>query len=247
MQKYLLTIVYDGTDFCGWQLQPDQRTIQGEIQEALSDLYQKEIGLAGAGRTDTGVHALGQRGAFEAEPRIKTIEIPNALNARLPVDIFIKSCEEVNDSFHPRYDAKFKRYLYQIQFGKEPPVLNRSTHYYYRGLLNPKHFCDAVQKFQGQKDFKAFSCLRGDETGDEVTVRNIMEAIPVVGVQTASLELKGNGFLYKMVRMITGTVLKAAAGKIDISEIDGIFESRDSQNAGAAVPGNGLCLLEVGY
>ncbi|PCJ59186.1 MAG: tRNA pseudouridine(38-40) synthase TruA [Planctomycetota bacterium] len=247
LSNYHIIIEYDGTNYSGWQIQNDKKTIQGEIQIALNKIYQQKVNCTGAGRTDAGVHALGQSASFQAPDNIAIEKIPLALNANLPNDIVIKNCTKVNADFHPRYNALTKRYDYKVLSGHIGSALERNKLYHYRVKLDINLVKEASLKFIGEKDFGAFSCLRGSETGDENTIRTIYSINITENNQILNISIKGSGFLYKMVRMIVGTLLQAGSQKISLNEIDQIFETSNRQAAGPAVPGHGLYLIEVGY
>jgi tRNA pseudouridine38-40 synthase len=229
-------------------VQPQKRTIQGEIQSALSTIYQSEILIAGSGRTDAGVHACGQSACFQAPPAIPIDNIIKALNANLPKDIVVRTCQERPLNFHPRFDAKYKVYRYRFLIGPQRSALERNFLYHYKGNINTKKIFEACKTLEGPHDFKAFSCLRGDETGKEDTVRTIFE-IRIDNPQENIFELyfKGNGFLYKMVRMLTGSILHYAAHESNPIVLQNFLNQGERGSAGPAAPSCGLTLMEVGY
>jgi tRNA pseudouridine38-40 synthase len=248
LKNYQITIEYDGTDFFGWQVQPDKRTIQGEIQNALSIIYQSNIAVSGSGRTDAGVHAIGQSACFLALPSIPEANIVKALNANLPKDIVIRNCIERPLDFHPRFNAKSKIYRYCFLIGSQRSALERNFIYHYKGKIEPKKIYEGCKIIEGTHDFKAFSCLRGDENGSEDTVRTIYE-IRVVQPHENIFELyyKGNGFLYKMVRMLTGSIIHYASHDSNSDELYELLRNGTRGAGGPAAPSHGLTLMEVGY
>lgn len=247
MQNYKLTIEYDGTNFNGWQTQPDKRTIQNEIEKALQAIYQSELKVVGAGRTDTGVHAKGQVATFMGPNKIPLNKIPKALNANLPADISIVNIEEVPNDFHPRFQAQWKIYQYQLQFGYTRPTISRNFRYHHKSKLDVNLLHAAKELLIGTHDFKAFSCLRGTETGSEDYTRTIHDISIVTMQNEINIIYKGNGFLYKMVRMLTGSLLLVASGKMSLAELNQFIQNGAIGSAGPALPGFGLVLLEVIY
>ena len=247
-KNYQIEIEYDGTDFFGWQVQPDKRTIQGEIQKALTTIYQMDLILHGSGRTDAGVHALGQSACFQAPDSIPTDKIISALNANLPDDIVIRTCQERPIEFHPRFDAKSKIYRYRFLVGKQRSAIDRNFLYHFKGRINKQKIFEACKILEGTHDFKAFSCLRGDESGKEDTVRTIY-GITIDNSQENIFDLyfRGNGFLYKMVRMLTGSILHYASHETTPSELQKLLSEGERGAAGPAAPSCGLTLIEVQY
>lgn len=248
LKNYQIIIEYDGTDFFGWQVQPEKRTIQGEIQNALSIIYQKEIGINGSGRTDAGVHAIGQTACFLAPSSIPEDKIIKALNANLPKDIVIRNCLERPLDFHPRFHAKSKIYRYRFLVGSQRSALERNFIYHYKGKIAVNKIYEGCKIMEGTHDFKAFSCLRGDENGTEDTVRTIYE-IRVAQPHENLFELyfKGNGFLYKMVRMLTGSIIHFASHDSNSDELQELLRNGPRNSAGPAAPSHGLTLMEVHY
>jgi tRNA pseudouridine38-40 synthase len=247
-KNYQIEIEYDGTDFFGWQVQPQKRTIQGELQSALAIIYQNEILIAGSGRTDAGVHACGQSACFQAPPSIPIENLIKAINANLPSDIVVRTCKERPLEFHPRFDAKYKIYRYRFLIGNQRSALERNFLYHFKGKVDPKKIFEACKILEGTHDFKAFSCLRGDESGNEDTVRTIYEIrIDNSRENIFDLYFKGNGFLYKMVRMLTGSIIHYASHESNAIVLQDLLDKGERSSAGPAAPSCGLTLMEVGY
>lgn len=242
-RNVLLKVEYDGSSYYGWQIQPDVPTVQGTIQKTIKKVFKQDIKIEGSGRTDAGVHALGQTASFRLEHGIPIEKIPWVLNNRLPKDIRILTAEEVSDDFHARFSAKGKQYIYRVK----NHVDAFSCRYYYQvsGLLNYDEMREGAKYIVGTHDFKCFQAAGGEEK--ETTVRKIFD-LDILRIDDGwELRVTGNGFLYNMVRIITGTLVDVGFGKIAPSEIKDIIESKDRQNAGHTAPPQGLYLAEVYY
>ena len=255
MKHLLLTITYDGTGFHGWQRQPGQRTVQGELERVLSILCRDEITIAGASRTDAGVHAYGQRAGFSGEFGIPVEKIAFAANRLMDKDVRILEAVEVSEEFHPRFDAKGKTYLYKIRNSQEPDVMLRNFHYHVEKPLDLVAMQEAATYLVGEQDFRSFLAAGGKEP--ETTVRRIIGAECYLEdegdsaepgfPQNIVFEVIGSGFLYNMVRIITGTLVEIGLGKRAPVEMKSIIESRDRRRAGHTAPPQGLYLKEVYY
>ncbi len=242
MQNYKLIISYDGTDYHGWQRQPQKRTIQGLIEETLTKITQKKSSLIGAGRTDAGVHAQGQVANFKGNISLSEEELLRALNSVLPRDIKIVSIEKIDLNFHARKMAKSKIYQYRIFNSADiPPFLHRYV-LYKPARLNVIMMQKAAPSFVREADFTAFSSNR---------LLN-----PVRKVASSRIEKKGkeiiftieaNGFLRYMVRTIVGTLLEVGKGKMPLEKIEEIFKKNRRSLAGPTAPAKGLCLMKVIY
>ena len=244
MRNIKLTIEYDGKDFNGWQKQPNKLNIQGEIERAIYNITKEEVDLIGSGRTDAGVHALGQVANFKTNSQISIEKIPLAINSQLKNSIVIKEAEEVNERFHSRYNAKRKTYRYIINNSKCGTAIYRNLEYSYPFKLDVEKMKQASKYFEGEHDFKAF---KSSGTSSKNSVRTIYKAIVKQEGEKIIIELTGNGFLYNMVRIISGTLLDVGLGKIQAEEIPEIIESKDRQRAGKTLPAHGLYLVEVKY
>lgn len=244
MRNIKLTIEYDGKCYNGWQKQPDKLNIQGEIEKAIYNITKEKVELIGSGRTDTGVHALGQVANFKTNSNIPIEKIPLAINSQLKSSIIIKSAEEVDERFHSRYNAKHKTYRYIINNSKTGTALYRNLQYCFPIKLDVEKMKEASKFFEGEHDFKAF---KSSGTSAKNSVRTIYKAVVKEEGENIIIELTGNGFLYNMVRIISGTLLDVGLGKINPSEIPDIINSKDRQRAGKTLPAHGLYLVEVLY
>ncbi|HWQ79816.1 MAG TPA: tRNA pseudouridine(38-40) synthase TruA [Anaerovoracaceae bacterium] len=255
MKNVLLTIAYDGTDFCGWQRQPDQRSVQEEVEKALSIVCAQPIRINGTSRTDAGVHAYGQRANFSAEFGIPVEKIPVAVNGilagavaeksrKFSGDAAILAAEEVPPGFHARFDAVGKKYLYKINCLQNPDLFQRNYVYQTGRALDLDAMKEAAKALTGTKDFKCFQAAGGKE--QETTVRTIYSAGFVrLDERNIGFEIIGDGFLYNMVRIIAGTLVDIGLGRKKTSDMADIIESRERQAAGHTAPPQGLYLAEV--
>lgn len=243
MKRVMLTVSYDGTNYCGWQIQPNANTIETELNKALSDLLGEEIIVSGASRTDTGVHALCNLAVFDTEARMPAEKISYALNQRLPDDIRIQKSQEVALDFHPRKCATKKTYIYRIYESKMPNPLFRHFAYFTYTPLNVEEMRKALKHFVGKHDFKSFCTVNADVIS---TVREITDAdIFVTNQQPGRLieiKITGTGFLYNMVRIIVGTLLEVGRGKKEADDMPDILEKKDRSFAGATAVACGLTL-----
>ena len=242
-RNILLTIKYDGTDFCGWQKQPGKRSVQGELEEALGLICRQEIKINGASRTDAGVHAYGQRASFTGEFGIPADRIIVAANNILK-DAEITAAEEMQAGFHARFDAKAKKYIYKINNDKKHDVFRRNYEYQITKPLDINAMRAAADLITGTRDFKCFQAAGGEEK--KTTVRTIY-SIKIEKERDIQIEVTGDSFLYNMVRIIAGTLVEAGSGKLSPGSLPSIIESGDRQNAGFTAPPQGLYLAEVYY
>ena len=249
----MLTVAYDGTDYCGWQIQPDKDTIEGVLDRELTRLLGEDIRVIGASRTDAGVHAEGAIAVFDTKSNIPPEKFSYAMNQSLPEDIVIRKSEEVAPDFHPRKVNCKKTYRYSIWHDTFPmPTNARYTHQIHYPLDIEK-MKDAAVHFIGEHDFAGFCSAAADV---ETTVRTIYDIhietpdTPVVKdgrrfYKTIEIYVTGNGFLYNMVRIIAGTLIDVGTGRIEAGDIPGIIASCDRSLAGNTAPAKGLTL--VGY
>jgi tRNA pseudouridine38-40 synthase len=244
MRNIKLIIEYDGKSFNGWQKQPTKLNIQGEIERAIGEITGEEIKLIGSGRTDAGVNALGQTANFKTNSNIPIEKIPLALNSKLKKSIVIVSAEEVDDSFHSRYNVKSKTYRYTINNSQNGSAIYRDMEYHFPIKLDVKKMKEAAKLFEGEHDFKGF---KASGTSSKSSVRTIYKADVKQDGDRIYIELTGNGFLYNMVRIISGTLLDVGLGKIDVNDIPQIIDSKDRKRAGKTLPAHGLCLVKVEY
>lgn len=245
MRNIKLTIEYDGKNFAGWQTQPGQESIQGEIEKAISEITGEEIEIFGSGRTDAGVHALGQVANFHTESKIEISKIPYAINAKLKKSIVIKKAEEMPEDFHARYHVKEKTYRYIINNDEFPSALDRYREFHISNTLDVKAMKEALIYFEGEHDFKGFMSSGGNKK--KTTVRQLTKCELIEKDAKIIIELTGNGFLYNMVRIICGTIIDVGLGKIKSSDILDIIKSKDRTKAGRTLPPHGLYLKEVRY
>jgi len=245
--KILLTIAYDGSAYNGWQTQPNKQTVQGCLERALATLYKTPIHTLGAGRTDAGVHAEGQRASFvvpESSVVIPLENLPLALRALLPDDIVVTSAEEVPSDFSPIANAKQKTYEYTIlnQPYPNPKLMKYACH-----ISTPLDFAamqQAAAAFEGTHDFAAF-CSTGSSATS--TVRTIYECRLEKDGSALKIYITGNGFLYNMVRIIVGTLIDVGFSKKAAGDIPQILKSLDRTKAGKTAPSQGLTLISVEY
>lgn len=244
MKRVMLIVAYDGTNYCGWQIQPNGITVEEILNRNLSELLQEPIAVIGASRTDSGVHALGNVAVFDTNTRIPGEKISFALNQRLPKDIVIQFSREVPEDFHPRFCNSKKTYQYQILNSRFPlPTKRLYAHFVYYPL-NAEAMREAAGYLIGEHDFKSFCSTRTQVTD---TVRTIYDIQVQREGDLISITISGNGFLYNMVRIITGTLLKVGLGVYPPSHVKEILEKRDRLAAGPKAPAQGLSLLHIVY
>lgn len=244
MRNIKLTIEYDGKDFKGWQKQNDKLNIQGEIEKAIETITGEKVELIGSGRTDAGVSALGQVANFKTECTIPTDKIPYALNTMLKKSIRVKKAEEVDEKFHSRYTCKKKTYRYVINNTEHGTAIYRYIQYHFPLPLDENKMNEAINYLIGEHDFKSF---KASGTSSKSSVRTIYDAKVFREGELVIIELTGNGFLYNMVRIISGTLVDVGQGKIEPNYMKEILEKRDREYAGKTLPANGLCLMKVYY
>ncbi len=244
MKRVKLTVAYDGTDYHGWQIQQNGRTIEGELNRALSELLQENIEVIGASRTDTGVHALGNIAVFDTQARMPAEKISYALNQRLPEDIRIRKSEEVEPNFHPRKCASIKTYEYRIYHDTFPmPTRRLYTHYSYADF-DVIAMQEAAAYLTGEHDFKSF-CAAGSQA--ETTVRTIYSAEVYEEGKEIVIRISGGGFLYNMVRIIAGTLMAVGQGRILAEQMRDILDAKDRSAAGPTAPARGLTLVSYEF
>jgi len=245
MRNIKLLIEYDGTNYQGWQVQAKGLTIQGMIEEKLALLTGKSVKLFGSGRTDSGVHALGQVAHFKTESAMDIRSMQRALNSLLPPDIVVQKIEEVEEDFHARKHSKSKVYEYWILNRNLRSAFHRGYVWYIPQELNWNEIKRATQRLIGEHDFASF---RSVGTPTRTTVRKVNRAEWKKGRNgLICFEIEANGFLKQMVRAIVGTLVEVGKGKISSEEFQKILESKDRKNAGPTAPAQGLFLKEVKY
>lgn len=244
MKRIMLTVAYDGTNYNGWQVQPNGVTIEGELNQALCALMQEDIAVIGASRTDAGVHALCNIAVFDTESRIAPEKIAPALNARLPEDIRIQASVQVADDFHPRHCDTKKTYEYRIYMGKyENPIGRQYAHFVYVPL-DVKKMQQAAAYLVGEHDFKSFCVAKAQVL---TTVRTIYDIKVQREGNYLTIRICGSGFLFNMVRIIAGTLLEVGRGQIEPDQMKEILDARDRQAAGPTAPARGLTLVEFEF
>lgn len=245
-----LTIEYDGTDFQGWQIQSNCRTVQGSIEDALKIIFKKKIRLYGSGRTDSGVHAIGQVANFKVRTSMDIDEITNALNGNLPKDIAVIKTEEVAKDFHSQYSAKIKTYRYTILYRKTRCAQQKNFCLHYPNSLNISAMRKEAKNLLGKNDFKSFQASdpsKRSKNLKENTVRTISNISIKKKSDLITIEVTANGFLYKMVRNIVGTLLEVGRGKLERGSIRKILAKKDRNCAAYTAKAHGLTLVNVKY
>ena len=245
MRNIKLVIEYDGSAFHGWQIQPGLKTIQGVMQERIEQITQGKINLIAAGRTDAGVHALGQVANFQTESTIELIALQRGLNSLLAPEIVIKGIEDVEEEFHARFSARSKQYEYHILNRSYPSALQRPYVWFIPHQLDlaPMERCGSL--FIGSHDFSSFRAS-GDESRHSIREVIRFEIERREG-DLLVIVIEANAFLREMVRSIVGTLVDVGRGKTSFEEFEGIFQARDRRRAGMTAPAQGLFLVEVKY
>jgi len=242
--RIALLIQYDGSRYRGWQIQRDPQTIQGHLETALADLFGQRIGLTGSGRTDSGVHALGQVAHFDIQAcNIPVLNLGKALNRQLPDDIRVIASQEVSQGFHSRFEARRRTYVYQIQTHQN--VLTRNSQWNLRFELEMAALHTCAELIKGEHDFSSF-CYAGTET--ENMICHIFESLwqtPSPGSLTFTIS--GDRFLHHMVRMLVGSMVEVARGKWELEHFKVLLENPDRQAHTITAPAHGLALVEVAY
>ncbi|MDT2739312.1 tRNA pseudouridine(38-40) synthase TruA [Enterococcus canintestini] len=245
MKNIKLTIEYDGRRYLGWQrLGSSDKTIQGKIESVLFQMTGEKIEIIGSGRTDAGTHARRQVANFKTESELSPLEMLNFLNRYLPNDIVIKDVAEMSERFHARYNASGKQYSYYVWNDVIPTAFYRHHSFYVPQELNLEKMEKAAEKLLGTHDFIGFSALKKTKKS---TVRKIEEIRIEKDGAMLHFTFIGNGFLHKMIRILTGTLLEIGMGKLDINIIDEVLANKIRQDAGETVPAAGLFLDEVFY
>lgn len=250
MKNILLTIAYDGSDYHGWQRQAEARTAQGELERALSFLLKEEVSVAGTSRTDSGVHAYGQRASFMSELKIPIDNLQVAINNLLPDSMRIVDVEEKPLTFHARFNSIGKTYIYKIHNGDynlQQDLFMRNHFYHVLKKLDISAMQQATAYLVGAHDFASFQAAGGMQR--ETTVRTVKEIIVEKSDEDGVVEISitGDGFLYNMVRIIVGTLVEVGIGKTGHRDLQKIIEAKDRSAAGHTAPPGGLYLKEIYY
>lgn len=261
MRRIFLKIAYDGTNYCGFQIQGNEITVEQVISEKLSALLKEDIKAIGASRTDSGVHALGNVVVFDTEARMEAGKIATALNTHLPQDIRAMYSKEVAKDFHPRHCDTVKTYEYKIYNAKvNNPLLSRYTQFEYLPL-NVDKMKEAAADIPGEHDFKAFCSSKTSAMSTVRTVYSVEviakeERVMLDGVKldkeefapmVITIRVKGNGFLYNMVRIIAGTLIAVGKGRLEPECVKKALESLNRDDVGPTAPAKGLTLVEIKY
>lgn len=244
MKRVKLTVAYDGTNYCGWQVQPNGITVQEVLNQCLSEFTGENIETIGASRTDAGVHALGNVAVFDTEMRMPGDKFSFALNQRLPEDIRIQKSEEVDADFHPRYVKSQKTYEYRILNCRFPIPTERFYSHFTYIPLDVDKMKEAASYLIGEHDFKSF-CGTGAQV--KTTVRTVKEIQIEKSGDRITIRITGEGFLYNMVRIIAGTLIDIGGGLYPPEKMKEILEAKDRKKAGPTAPARGLTLMKIQY
>jgi tRNA pseudouridine38-40 synthase len=247
MRNFKIIFEYDGAGFCGWQAQAQgERTVQGELEAVLLKVFKQPVKAIASGRTDSGVHARAQVVSFKADTRMKPLEIQRALNSLLPADIAVHEALDVKNDFHAQYSVKEKTYRYTVLNRKYRSVFLRDRVYFYPYPLNISNMRKAAKHLIGRHDFKSFQAydpLRAERQ----TVRTIKKIVIKKEEDLVHIDVTADGFLYKMVRNIAGTLLAIGAGQLPLGDMPKILKAKNRKSAWDTAPAEGLCLMKVKY
>ena len=244
MKRVKLIVAYDGTNYNGWQVQPNGITIEGELNHHLSELLKEDIHVTGASRTDAGVHALGNVAVFDTNARMPAEKISYAMNTRLPADIRIQDSCEVSPDFHPRFQKSTKTYEYRILNRKFPDPTKRLYSFFYYYPLDVVKMQQASLYLVGEHDFQSFCTAK---PGVDNTVRTIYSLEVMKEEDIITIRVSGNGFLYNMVRIIAGTLIRVGGGSIRPEQVKEILEAKNRELAGETARPEGLTLVQISY
>lgn len=247
MRRIKITLAYDGTEFHGWQRQPDLPTVQGTLQGVLNEIEGQPVQVEGSGRTDAGVHALGQVAAFWLENCIPVENLKKAMNRLLPGDIRVLGAEEVAADFHPRYMARSKTYQYRIFRGEVCPPFERRYVYHYPYPLEERRVIEAAPLLEGEHDFSAFAAADESDQQGESKVRTVFLSRAEQRGDLLVYRVSGSGFLKHMVRNIVGTLLEVGKGNLDQAGLRTLLAPGTTVKAGPRAPACGLFLVGVEY
>lgn len=239
-----LIVAYDGTNYKGWQVQPNGITIEEVLNKKLTELLGEEITVAGASRTDSGVHSLGNVAVFDTNTRMPAEKISFALNQRLPEDIVVQDSCEVPKDWHPRYQNSRKTYEYRILNSTFRMPSRRFDTYFYHHPLDVKKMQKAASYLVGEHDFKSF-CAIGAQVKN--TVRTVYACDVLKNGEIITIRVTGNGFLYNMVRIIAGTLIQVGGGALPPERIPEILAAQDRSAAGPTAPAQGLTMMGIEF
>jgi tRNA pseudouridine38-40 synthase len=244
MRNIKLTIEYDGTGYHGWQIQPNVLTIQGTIEGKLAQITGEAVRLVASGRTDTGVHAMGQVAHFKTQSSLDVLSFLKALNSLLPENIRVKDVEEVDEAFHARFSAKGKVYEYRIFNGEFPSPFYRHFSWFVPAKLDLASMREAAMKLRGRHDFSSFCSTGSDHSSP---LREIYAIDVGMRGDFIIIQVEANAFLKQMVRNIVGTLVEVGRQKLTPSQFGDILKARDRRRAGIPAPAQGLFLVRVDY
>lgn len=244
MKRIKLTVAYDGTDYCGWQIQPNGITVEEVLNRNLSELTGEEIAVTGASRTDSGVHAQGNVAVFDSDTTIPPERIAYAVNRKLPEDIVVIRSEEVPGDWHPRYQETEKTYEYHILNREMPDPVRRRDTYFVSYPLDLEAMRRAAVYLKGEHDFRSFCNVHTDV---QDTVRTIYDLDIIRSGDLVTVRIRGNGFLYNMVRIIVGTLVRVGRGFYSPGQVKEILEAKERTSAGVTAPPQGLVLVKIDY
>jgi len=239
-----MVVAYDGTNYCGWQVQPNEITIEEVLNRSLSNLLGEKIEVMGASRTDSGVHSLGNVAVFDTNTRMPADKIAFALNQRLPEDIVVQGSCEVPSDWHPRYQESTKTYEYRILNRTFRMPTRRFDTYFYHYPLDVEQMSEAASYLVGTHDFASFCAANAQVKS---TVRTIYSCTAQKENDIITIRVTGNGFLYNMVRIIAGTLIEVGAGKRRPEEIKDILAAENRDAAGPTAPAQGLTMMGIEY
>lgn len=245
--NYKMTIAYDGTRYGGWQIQPNAITIQQLLMNAIKTITRNDLSVTGSGRTDAGVHALAQTANFKSTAPLDLYRFHASMNGLLPTDIRVLSLEEVPLDFHSRYSAVSKSYHYHLCLDRIQLPFERLYSWHIRQNIDKERLREAANRFIGVHDFTSFANEASMGSAAKDPVRNLFRLDVVDTDKGVRLEFEANGFLYKMVRNIVGTLHEVSLGKYSPDDINAMFHTRDRRMAGTAAPAHGLFLANVTY
>jgi len=253
LRNIKLTLAYDGINFYGYELQPGKRTIRGEIEKALQKIIKQKISIVSSSRTDAGVHALYNVINFKSDQKIPIDRIPAALNSILPDDIRVLDAEEKGNSFNSRFDPKSKEYEYIIYYGDVLPPVLRGLVWHVKPKMDLSAMKKAAKYLVGKHNFSSFCASGGDDDDFVRTIYTLDVGLRTLDVwrgakfKVLSLKVIGDGYLYKMVRNIVGTLVGVGLGKLEEKDVSQILKAKDRKLAGRTAPAKGLCLVKVSF
>lgn len=247
MRRIRILVAYDGTEFHGWQVQPGLPTVQGWLEKVVSEIEGAPVKVHGSGRTDAGVHALGQVAAFSLNNRIPCANLRRAMNRLLPPAIRVLHVEEAPPDFHPRYHARSKTYEYRIWRGEVCPPMRRLYLCHFPYPLDEERMIELAPLFEGEHDFSAFAAADERDALGGSKVRTIFESRLWREGEELVYRVRGSGFLKHMVRMMVGTLVEAGKGNLERKDVEARLAPGFAGKAGPAMPASGLCLMSVEY